>query len=487
MQPRNQPRLLPSLGEQPAEEFVCSEFASLGFAVGKADLPHKQAQPEELVAWQASSVLVSGPSGSGRTSLLRSAVVQFTAEMPTSQVVVLDPTTTNQAGWNDLVVGDGTWIAVGDTVDAMLQLLEQLENLVVAPIRAQRVLVVVDRIDLVTLQMEPDAVSRLSKLVSGSSRSGIVSVCSCDSRTSLDRGLRMSFGTRYEFVDPDSRLLRKDEEDYLVRPYIVLPSGPAHVSGMDLPLGPANLTKLDSQDEEIGPQDQYVTLGFDDFTHQPVVASIGESFVVTGGTPERRSAFLQWFAAELAARGHVVGAVGEPNRLGGLSDVIGTLIEKYDNLAGANLDEKLATLLAAYGDVVVFEVDTLLRTLRRRLASATLLPWTPQVRSGAPTDFLRALKANLDGSRGIVFHGGFRVPPFQSPEWTTAHIQLSTWLYLDPKPESLIPGTGGGSLEKGLVVARPHRSYGADECVCLIEGMRHELRGMKFGGGKRDE
>ncbi len=472
---QNQRVLLPALRVQDESRFHVTAPAGV-LQIGVADRPLLQEQPDEVVEWSAASVLVTGVPGSGLTTVLRTAVWQFASEESPCKVVVFDPTTADHAAWQQVVRGDATWLVMDQTTDALVQLIEQTEALAVSPVAGQRILVAIDRLDRVVMGLDHAMAARLAKLISGACRTGIAFVCTTDERTSLEGGLRTAFGVRYTFVDPESHLLEREEPVYLVRPVVAVPGDPAQPVSADLPLGPAQPHHVTAARSRSGLVHDHVVLGVDDLTHAPVETPVTEAFVVTGGSPQRRTALLDWYARELVARELVVGAIGTEEQVSGHLDILGTLATYYDQINGEEPDAKVETILRAFDHVVIFEVGDLMRTLRSRVGH---LP-----RTHAATEIHASITQKLGrGQLGVVAHGAFRIPPFQSVDWSVAQLQLSTWVYLDPKPEIQIPGSGGGALEKALVAARPHRRYRADEAVCLLEGVRHEIRGLDHDGG----
>lgn len=472
---RNQKVLLPALRVQGEERFQVSAACG-ALRVGVADRPFEQKQPDEVVEWSAASVLVSGVPGSGLTTLLRTAVWQFASEESPCRIAVLDPTSADPASWHCVVAGPAAWLVMDQTASAIVQVIEQVEALAVSPLPGQRALVAVDRLDRVVMNLDQLMLARLAKLISGASRSGIAFICTSDARTSLEGSLRTAFGVRYRYVDPDSHLLEREDPAYLVRPFVAVHERPAHPVDADLPLGPVRPHHLAAAKARRTLADDHVVLGVDGLTHAPVETPVTEPLVVTGGSPHSRSALLHWHARELDSRGLAVGAIGTPDQVGDLPDIIGTLAAHYDLVDGETPDAKVESVLRSFQHVFVFEVGDLLRTLRSRTSD---LP-----RTDAAAAIHSAITQKLGkGQLGVIAHGGFRIPPFQSIDWSVAQLQLSTWVYLDPKPEIQIPGTGGGALEKALVAARPHHRYGADEAVCLLEGVRHEIRVLHHDGG----
>lgn len=466
---RNQKKLLPALQDQAAEDYELTEITE-AYLLGRADLPREQDQPEEEFGWSAVSLLVLGETGSGLSTVLGTAVVQFASQPKPGKVVIIDPTTAFTDVWDCYVGGEATWTAVGNTADAITQLTEQLEAIVIAPAPGQRVLVVIDRLDQVVLQLDPGLVERIAKLISGAARAGIAFVCSADSRTTLDRGLRHAFATRYAFTDTTTHLLRKDGPEYLVRPYRALPTRQLIQVSDGLPIGPVPRRRLAEVLATVA-ADDHITLGVDDLTHGVVEVVVSETFVVTGSSPEARATVLRWYCDELRDRGFRVGAIGAEEHIGHLPDLIDILVREYDEIEGGEPDAKVETLLKQYEHVAVFEAEKLLLTLRRRTAELE--------RPHVAAMILTAIQQKLGrGQLGVVMHGSFRLPPFQSIDWQVAQLQLAAWVYLDPRSELHIPGNGGGALEKSHVAARPRRLYGPGDAVCLIEGVRHELRGL---------
>lgn len=482
---RDQPRLEPSLVDMPRNQFDWPLDTARwpdrdllpGIDLGIADHPEWQGQCRERIVWADLSILITGAAGSGRSSVASSVLNQCLVSTPGWMAVIVDPTTQAPDHWVKIAAGDGAWIVTGALDDAMTRLIEQLEVLQVEVDPERRVIVVLERLDLISTYLSDEETRRLAALIAGGPRRGIHFTATADVRTTLDAAFRRAFVRSFEFVSGLDGILRNSERDYVVRTLnFDVPSVAAPLND-SLALGPVGNAKASRLAQDL--PDGAVLLGMDDTRHKAVALSVDQPFVIFGGQAADRHRTIAALCGSLAATSVRTGILGDDLQVEGTVDIMSALMTTYPSgrmLGELALGEAIVSL-SVWREIdvlVIPSMDRLERWLPSLLASNG---WDRAWVAGQVHLLPQSLRALVD-SHSISAWGGYRMASFTNDRYFGgAHlINRANYVYISPRP-AILMGSDYGEA-RGLIAAAPNRRYTDSRAVAVLDGERIELSNL---------
>lgn len=432
-------------------------------AIGWRDRPERQDQLPEIVRPEDLSLLVVGSAGSGRTSVLRSLTAQVTKQ-GVAAVIIVDPTSSDPAPWRELVVGDALHTLSRSALAEFGLLLTQLERALDQPDCADRVLVVIDRIDVVVAGTDPLFHDRLAYLITDGPRRGIMVVASSDVRFRLPPSINRAFRAAWIFSEEHPFVLLNDAAD-VMRPFHLAEIEPTSVSGSAVVIG--RISDEAAAARLAGHRDS-IAIGVDEQSHEVVGISGERHLMVAYGEPSTRSDLLKIIgeAEYRLYQNRILVLAPEPFTVPDWG--VDVLAEMEAKPSGDTAYERCSATIQSHLDhgssdlVLLVEYHEILRELRSRFKE-----------SKARFDPIKVLSQFVEMSGIRLVASNRRI--YDLNRYSFAKPDTADHVWFQPPRMAVAENTGMTADFLKTIAAFSGKTYGPRQGTASIEGERHEL------------
>lgn len=445
------------------------DAVSFGFRIGLRDAPEHQDQWPQVLDLTAGSVLVTGGSVSGRTTVLVNAVRQFRAADAAGQVVLVD------AAGGDLVrtaniESEGTWALSNQFQASLAHLIEQISAEYVGEIPAP-VLVALDRLDLCQEALGAN-LGALARAIASGGRRNVFIVATADRRLPLEPELAKAFRHRYHLRDDQTHIMT-DPEDALIRAYLPPVSGQSTRISPSLlvrrPLGFMSPAAMDQLLTAMTPRG--IAFGVDEVRHEPVELTVMPGIAVTGPASSGKTSCLLslcWHTAVRTNRPVTLLADYDLPACDWLIDVR----RRWLNARCTSPSDMFRLLTSAMSpDVPVLAIDDLDR-LGILIAGLGILPDPTSMFRTELESFISNKRVSVLAAGPVEILGGKSAGENRLTD--SLHAMHQNFVVLQPLPEEVVSDRGLYGLRR-RIAPLPGRVYPQGSGIAMNRTGRHEI------------
>jgi Ni2+-binding GTPase involved in maturation of urease and hydrogenase len=449
---------------------IVGNEASFGFRIGLRDAPEHQDQWPEDLDLSTGSVLVTGGSVSGRTTVLVNAVRQFRAADAAGQVVLID------AGGGDLartaeIIMDATWVISSQFQASLAHLVEQISVDYMGDVPAP-LLIALDRLDLCQEALGGN-LGALARSIASGGRRNVFIVATADRRLPLEPELSKAFRYRYHLRDDQTRIMT-DPEEVLIRAYLpptaALDPAVPSTAAVRRPLGFMSDAAMDQLLATASPRG--IAVGVDEIRHEPVELTAMPGIAVTGPASSGKTSCLLSLCWHVAARTNRPVALLADYDLPACDWLIDVRRRWRDGRC-ATPDDMVRIFTAAMAPgAPVLAIDDLDR-LNILIAGLGISPDPTYAFKTQLGSFISNNRVSVLAAGAIEILGGKAQPENQMSDGL--HAMHQNFIVLQPLPEEIVADRGLYGLRR-RIAPLPGRAYPQGSGIAMNRTGRHEIR-----------